>query len=86
MSDDEVYQQCAADAVEHMLGGKVASLFMFLCFGVFFFGKVFIFLFQKVSVWKKRMLSPFFFGGKEHYGKIQRSLIFEYIICEYMNV
>ena len=30
MSDDEVYQQCAADAVEHMLGGKVASLFMFL--------------------------------------------------------
>ena len=30
VSDEEVYQQCAADAVQHMLQGKVASLFMFL--------------------------------------------------------
>eukprot|EP00435_Cladocopium_sp_Y103_P035654 s2144_g9.t1 len=29
VSDDEVYQQCAADAVQHMLQGKVATLFMF---------------------------------------------------------
>jgi len=28
-SDDDVYAQCAAPAVEHVLGGKVATLFMF---------------------------------------------------------
>eukprot|EP00440_Ansanella_granifera_P036488 gb/GFBE01039589.1/.p1 GENE.gb/GFBE01039589.1/~~gb/GFBE01039589.1/.p1 ORF type:complete len:449 (+),score=133.21 gb/GFBE01039589.1/:1-1347(+) len=28
-NDDDVYMQCAAPAVEHMLGGKVATLFMF---------------------------------------------------------
>ena len=68
MSDDEVYQQCAADAVQHMLGGKVASLFMFLwVFVFFFFGKVFL-SFSKSQILKKnRMLSQFFFGGgKEH--------------------
>lgn len=35
MPDDEVYQQCAADAVQHMLQGKIATVFMSLGAGQF---------------------------------------------------
>ena len=61
MSDDEVYQQCAADAVEHMLGGKVASLFMFL--GIFSFSKVF-FVCKGQFLEKTCFRDPSFGGGK----------------------
>ena len=68
MSDDEVYQQCAADAVQHMLGGKVASLFMFLW--LFFLAKFSFFLFQKVSVSQKNEWNfAVFFCGKERHCK-----------------
>ena len=60
VSDDEVYQQCAADAVEHMLGGKVASLFMFLCFGVFFSAKFSFFFFKQSVSGKNECFRRFF--------------------------
>lgn len=74
VSDDEVYQQCAADAVEHMLGGKVASLFMFGQTGS---GKTHTMsgLFQRAAAQIFRSQSSVTLTAFEIAGKVMRDLL-----------